>query len=105
MAFTFSSISGVMATSTVARFSFSWAMLVAPMMFEVTKGRDVTHASESCKPATGQLRRQRGIIFDGLSRARLLIALAPIEKRHARAQRGRAPWRYLPVRKPCASGE
>ena len=63
---------------------------LAPMIFDVTKGRDVTKAMRELRRIDSELSRERQIGADRFFDFRLLITLRALEQRRARAGRPRA---------------
>ncbi len=81
---------GVMVTFTESRSVFSCAMLVAPMMFEVTKGSRRHIGDGELRGIGADVAGKRQIGVRWPLRPRLFIALGALEQRRSRAG-GRAP--------------
>jgi len=80
----------VIFTLTESMSVFSCAIVVAPMMLDVTNFREVTKAMANCA-GRGQVRAQAKDMRRSLPPSRGLISLAALEQRRSGA-RGRAPF-------------
>ena len=82
-----SSISGVIVTSMAAMSVLSCSIEVAPMMFEVTKGRELTKAMRHLGRIEAEFPGERDVFADRRFGRRVLVALAAAEQGRARARR------------------